>query len=160
MLRRSAGPASSRDVLIVRKSIALPGGVGAGSDWSARLAAHEAAQTLSKAAIAEGENERTRTAVQGWLRDLGLALGFDVWIAANDRGRLHAGMPLGADVWIGCPSRSPPRRAPTQSGAARPKSARNCSARRSAGLGNLNIAYLPYSELERSRERLRASGPE
>ncbi|MBC7172476.1 MAG: type II restriction endonuclease, partial [Polyangiaceae bacterium] len=33
------------------------------------------------------ENDRTHTEVQGWLRDLGLALGFDVWIAANDRSR-------------------------------------------------------------------------
>ena len=33
------------------------------------------------------EGDRTHTEVQGWLRDLGHALGFDVWIAANDRGR-------------------------------------------------------------------------
>lgn len=33
------------------------------------------------------EGDRTHTEVQGWLRDLGLALGFDVWIAANDRSR-------------------------------------------------------------------------
>ncbi len=32
-------------------------------------------------------SDRTHTQVQGWLRDLGLSLGFDVWIAANDRGR-------------------------------------------------------------------------
>lgn len=31
--------------------------------------------------------DRTHTEVQGWLRDLGLGLGFDVWIAANDRSR-------------------------------------------------------------------------
>ena len=29
------------------------------------------------------------------LRDLGHALGYDVWIAANDRGRLFEGVPLG-----------------------------------------------------------------
>ena len=33
------------------------------------------------------DNDRTHTELQGWLRDLGLALGFDVWVAANDRGR-------------------------------------------------------------------------
>jgi type II restriction enzyme len=32
-------------------------------------------------------DDRTHTEVQAWLRDLGIALGFDVWIAANDRGR-------------------------------------------------------------------------
>jgi type II restriction enzyme len=33
------------------------------------------------------EGDRTHTEVQAWLRDLGKALGFDVWVAANDRGR-------------------------------------------------------------------------
>ena len=33
------------------------------------------------------EGDRTHTEVQGWLRDLGRALGFDVWVAANDRSR-------------------------------------------------------------------------
>jgi type II restriction enzyme len=33
------------------------------------------------------EGDRTHTEVQQWLRDLGLALGYDVWIAANDQGR-------------------------------------------------------------------------
>ena len=33
-------------------------------------------------------SEHTHTEVQGWLRDLGLALGFQVWIAANDRSRM------------------------------------------------------------------------
>ncbi|MCC6622271.1 MAG: type II restriction endonuclease [Deltaproteobacteria bacterium] len=37
--------------------------------------------------------DHTHTGVQGWLRDLGHALGFRVWIAANDRGRT-----LGAGV--------------------------------------------------------------
>lgn len=34
--------------------------------------------------------DRTHTEIQGWLRDLGMALGFDVWIAANDRSRSYA----------------------------------------------------------------------
>jgi len=29
----------------------------------------------------------THTEIQGWLRDLGHSLGYDVWIAANDRSR-------------------------------------------------------------------------
>ncbi len=33
------------------------------------------------------EQDRTHTEIQVWLRDLGHALGFDVWIAANDRAR-------------------------------------------------------------------------
>lgn len=40
-----------------------------------------------KAVEAAREGDRTHTEVQGWLRDLGLALGFHVWIAANDRSR-------------------------------------------------------------------------
>ena len=37
------------------------------------------------------EADETHTQVQGWLRDLGLALGFATWIAANDRNRAYAG---------------------------------------------------------------------
>jgi len=43
--------------------------------------------------------------VQGWLRDLGLALGFDVWIASNDRSRAYGGGRL-AD---GCLAALPPQ---------------------------------------------------
>ncbi|MFX7029295.1 type II restriction endonuclease, partial [Acinetobacter baumannii] len=64
--------------------------------WGQRLeAAREEARTLSKAAMAQGESERTHTEIQAWLRDLGLALGYDVWIAANDRGRPFNGSALG-----------------------------------------------------------------
>jgi type II restriction enzyme len=41
------------------------------------------------------ENDRTHTEVQGWLRDLGLALGYDVWIAANDQNRPYSNGRLG-----------------------------------------------------------------
>lgn len=37
----------------------------------------------------ERESDMTHTEIQGWLRDLGLGLGFDVWIASNDRGRAY-----------------------------------------------------------------------
>lgn len=33
------------------------------------------------------ENDQTHTQVQGWLRDLGMALGYAVWIANNDKNR-------------------------------------------------------------------------
>ncbi len=56
--------------------------------WEAELqkvreesaAAHKATQRAS-------ESDFKHTEIQGWLRDLGHALGFDVWVAANDRGR-------------------------------------------------------------------------
>lgn len=35
------------------------------------------------------DNDATHTEVQGWLRDLGLELGYQVWIASNDRGRVY-----------------------------------------------------------------------
>lgn len=35
------------------------------------------------------DNDQTHTEVQGWLRDLGKALGFSVWVATNDRSRLY-----------------------------------------------------------------------
>lgn len=74
------------------------------ADWSQRLeAAREEAKNLSKAALAQGEGDRTHAEIQAWLRDLGKALGYDVWIASNDRGRLHAGSPLGQ----GCLERLP-----------------------------------------------------
>jgi type II restriction enzyme len=37
--------------------------------------------------LAVHDGDCTHTEVQGWLRDLGKALGYDVWIAANDRAR-------------------------------------------------------------------------
>lgn len=44
-----------------------------------------AARTPAK----DAESDRTHTQIQGWLRDIGLGLGYDVWIAANDRGRSY-----------------------------------------------------------------------
>lgn len=69
---------------------------GSDADWFKRLdAARQEASALSKAQLAQGESDRTHTEIQAWLRDLGTALGFDIWIAANDRGRLFDGQPLG-----------------------------------------------------------------
>jgi type II restriction enzyme len=41
------------------------------------------------------ETDLKQTEIQGWLRDLGHALGFDVRVASNDRGRTYAGAELG-----------------------------------------------------------------
>ena len=45
----------------------------------------------AKTQIEAKESDHTHTQVQGWLRDLGKALGFAVWVAANDRSREYAG---------------------------------------------------------------------
>ncbi|HET6935505.1 MAG TPA: type II restriction endonuclease [Candidatus Angelobacter sp.] len=50
------------------------------------------------------EGDRTHTEVQGWLRDLGKSLGFDIWIAANDRNRALEAGKLGD----GCLAELPP----------------------------------------------------
>lgn len=41
------------------------------------------------------EQDRTHTEVQGWLRDLGLSLGYEVWIASNDQSRQFRDAKLG-----------------------------------------------------------------
>lgn len=71
---------------------APPTGAGALESWAEDLARvrTEGAAAL-KAAAAAAEGDRTHTEVQGWLRDLGLALGYSVWVAANDRGRPYEG---------------------------------------------------------------------
>ncbi|MGZ9189425.1 MAG: type II restriction endonuclease, partial [Nitrospira sp.] len=64
--------------------------------WEEDLAlVREAAAKSDKALAAAREGDRTHTEVQGWLRDLGHALGFDVWVASNDVGRSYAGGRLG-----------------------------------------------------------------
>ncbi len=56
--------------------------------WEADLAqVREETARARKAREAERAGDVTHTEVQGWLRDLGRALGFDVWVASNDRGR-------------------------------------------------------------------------
>lgn len=56
--------------------------------WEADLAkVRQGTAAQRKAADRAREGDRTHTEVQGWLRDLGLALDFDVWVAANDRNR-------------------------------------------------------------------------
>lgn len=58
--------------------------------WRSDLEAVRAESAVaSKAALAAREADHTHTEIQGWLRDLGLALGYDVWIAANDASRAY-----------------------------------------------------------------------
>lgn len=52
--------------------------------WEADLARVRTDMTKIKKSADE---DRTHTEIQTWLRDLGRALGFDVWVAANDRAR-------------------------------------------------------------------------
>lgn len=66
--------------------------------WRADLdRVREESAAMQKVWAAERESDTTHTQIQGGLRDLGHALGFDVWIAANDRGRAYADGVLGAD---------------------------------------------------------------
>lgn len=56
--------------------------------WERDLAnVRELTAKENKALEAAREGDCTHTDVQGWLRDLGKSLGFEVWVAANDRGR-------------------------------------------------------------------------
>ena len=54
------------------------------------LVREENARAVKSLEVAQ-EGDRTHTEVQGWLRDLGRALGYDVWVAANDRNRAYRG---------------------------------------------------------------------
>ncbi len=56
---------------------------------------HEDSAATIKALKLAQESDHTHTSVQGWLRDLGHALGFSVWIASNDRNRQYAETALG-----------------------------------------------------------------
>jgi len=73
--------------------------------WRDDLArVREESASERKALEAARQGDRTHTDVQGWLRDLGHALGFDVWVAANDRAR-----PLGdGKLGDGCLAALPP----------------------------------------------------
>ena len=64
------------------------GNEAANAAWAADLEQVRAdGAAAQKALRAASDSDRTHTEVQGWLRDLGQALGFDVWIAANDQSR-------------------------------------------------------------------------
>ena len=74
--------------------------------WEADLArVREESAQARKAMESAREGDRTHTEVQAWLRDLGHALGYDVWVAANDRGRAHGGGQLGDGCLAALPAR-------------------------------------------------------
>jgi type II restriction enzyme len=66
------------------------------ASWEADLARVREEGTKERRALdAAQTGDRTHTEIQGWLRDLGRALGFEVWVAANDRSRALGGGRLG-----------------------------------------------------------------
>lgn len=72
--------------------------------WENDLAqVRDDASRSSRAIQASREDERSHGEIQGWLRDLGIAMGYGVWIASNDRNRAFAGGRLGD----GCLERLP-----------------------------------------------------
>ena len=72
--------------------------------WQEELARARTHGGVDKAQAAAERQDTTHTEVQGWLRDLGLALGFDVWIASNDRSRACGGGRLGDGCLASLPS--------------------------------------------------------
>ncbi len=74
------------------------------AQWEHDLAQVRAESDRANRAIrAAREEDHTHTEIQGWLRDLGIAVGFGVWIASNDGNRAFGGGRL-AD---GCLERLP-----------------------------------------------------
>jgi type II restriction enzyme len=60
--------------------------------WEADLSrVREEAAKADKSRLAARDGDLTHTEVQGWLRDLGIALGWNVWIAVNDVSRPYGG---------------------------------------------------------------------
>lgn len=75
------------------------------SAWQLELArVRDESITLRKMEAQRREQDHSHTTVQGWLRDLGHALGYRVWIASNDRGRAHAGGKLADGCLTSLPS--------------------------------------------------------
>ena len=72
--------------------------------WEVDLArVREASAAERKASRLARESDKSHTEIQAWLRDLGHALGFNVWIAANDRSRLFHDQALGAGCLLELP---------------------------------------------------------
>ncbi|RAI54546.1 hypothetical protein [Roseicella frigidaeris] len=82
----------------------LWGDVDARAAWEADLArVREEGSKAAKALAEARESDHTNTEDQGWLRDLGMSLGYNTWVEANDRNR-----PLGSGrLGNGCRSALP-----------------------------------------------------
>lgn len=64
--------------------------------WETELQqARQDSAAAAKAQRAAEQQDLTHTQIQAWLRDLGRALGFNVWIASNDRSRTWGSGRLG-----------------------------------------------------------------
>jgi type II restriction enzyme len=62
------------------------------AEWERDLAEVRAESARADRAIQKAQDEdHTHTEIQGWLRDMGKAVGFDVWIASNDINRPYDG---------------------------------------------------------------------
>ena len=73
--------------------------------WEEDLAhVREQAAVRDKATAAALASDETHTQVQAWLRDLGRALGYSVWVASNDRGRRIGDVTLGEGCLTQLPS--------------------------------------------------------
>jgi type II restriction enzyme len=60
------------------------------AQWESDLArVRDLSAKEKKASEDARESDRTHTEIQGWLRDLGIALEFEVWIAVNDHTRAY-----------------------------------------------------------------------
>ena len=70
-----------------------PAARAAWEDDLARVRQESAA--AQKALSTARDGDRTHSEIQGWLRDLGCALGYSVWIASNDRNRAFGAGRLG-----------------------------------------------------------------
>lgn len=90
---------------IGRGRLPLPAGddAAAVAAWEMDLARVRADAAATKTRQADAAEAQSHTNVQGWLRDLGRALGFTVWIASNDRSRVCGEGRLGD----GCVERLP-----------------------------------------------------
>jgi len=81
------------------------GNAAADDAWRADLARVRDDSAQERKALEAGrDGDRTHSEIQGWLRDLGRALGFDVWVAANDRARALGNGKLGDDCIAALPS--------------------------------------------------------
>ncbi|HVY26128.1 MAG TPA: type II restriction endonuclease [Polyangiaceae bacterium] len=74
------------------------------SAWQADLERVRTEAQKARRAPTDNDADRSHTEVQAWLRDLGLAMGFRVWIAANDRSRSFGAGQLGDGCLTELPS--------------------------------------------------------
>ena len=73
--------------------------------WEADLARVREVSSQERKALSESrDSDRTHTEIQGWLRDLGKSLGFNTWIASNDRSRPYGNGRLGDGCLSDLPS--------------------------------------------------------